>query len=310
MNYLKEELYAAEEYRLLTTFFVTSFKKENKTKKNYAHDYNVFRAYINTKYRRIPMYNLETTDIEDFFDNIEIAYGRSVASTTKERVYDQLHRLYEYFIQQGIITENPLNSINKHAGDKKIKIEKLMTVEEGVKLIKSINSMELREKTMLHLLFTSAPKVSELVALNWNHFFPDKNGTPGYMLKKGYREYFKKIHEDVFRLLIDYKVSTSRGDKIDPTDSSPVFINSNGKRISESWVRKSVYSACEIAGIEQYSPSDLRNTNAAILLGIGVPAAEVAEHMGYSDSFLVKRLPIIVQNTIDHLPFNIKDDKQ
>lgn len=306
MNYLNEELYTHEEYQLLTSFFLMNFKKENRTKKNYAHDYNVYRAYSNQKHKGIPLYSLETLAIKDFFANIDIAYGKTVACSTRERIYDQLHRLYEYFIYQKKISINPLHSINKTTVEKKIKVESLMTSAEARQFIYAVNTMELREQAMIHLLFTSAPKVSELVALNWNHFFPDRNGTPGFKLKKGYREYYKKVHQDVFELLMNYKETSGRGNCIDPADSSPVFINSRGKRISESWVRKSVYYACEIAGINQYSPSDLRNTNGSILMGRGVSEAEISEHLGYSDSFLTRRLPIILADTIDQLPFDIK----
>jgi len=309
LKYLIEDIYTPDEYELLTAFFTENFKKDNKTKKNYAHDYNKFRAYVNTKFPQKPIYELDAATIKDFFDNIEIAYSRPVANTTRERIYDQLHRLYEYLIDRKKVKVNPLHSIDKKAGDKKINKDKLMTYEEAQMLVEAINTMDIRERSMLLFLFTSAPKVSELVALNWNHFFSDKNGNPGFKLKKGYREYYKKVYKDVFELLIEYKVSSGRGEIIEPTDSSPVFINTHGTRISESWVRKSVYAACEIAGIAQYSPSDLRNTNAAVLLGMGVPEAEISEHMGYSDSFLTKRLPIILPNTVDYLPFNIKGNK-
>ena len=310
MNYLEERLYTAAEYPILQLFFADNFKKENRTKKNYAHDYNVFRSYINEKHPSTPLFALTDIDITDFFDNIEAAYKRKLATATRERIYHQLHRLYGRFVEDKLISGDPLNKVKIEVEDKDINPDKLMSYEDVQKFVRAVSTMDLREQTMLLFLLTSAPKVSELVALNWNHIFPDKNGTPAFLLIKGQREYYKKIRQEVFELLIDYKASTGRGEKIAPNESTPVFINSNGRRISESWVRKSVYAACEIAGIIQYSPSDLRNSNGAILLGAGVSEAEVSEHMGYSDSFLVKRLPIIVPNTVDRLPLGINEDKE
>jgi hypothetical protein len=61
-----------------------------------------------------------------------------------------------------------------------------------------------------------------------------------------------------------------------------------------------------MAGIKAHSPSSIRNSSGAFMLTFGVPPIEVAQVMGYSDTFLTTRLPIVLPKRKDYLYFNMK----
>jgi site-specific recombinase XerD len=105
---------------------------------------------------------------------------------------------------------------------------------------------------------------------------------------------------------MQYRKALDKEQAIAPNESTPIFVNAKGERVSQNWVRLVIQDACIIAGVKHVSPSDLRNSIGAFMLAFGVTAEEVAQVMGYSDTFLTTRLPVVLPKRKDYLHFNIK----
>ena len=299
--FLNRELYTEDEYRVLCDFLVSHFRYKPKTEKNYAYDFNIFRKYMNRS-----IFKVDSADCETFIKNTDKAYPSRQAPATIERIYSQLHRLYEYLREQNKIEENPFNYVEKPAVDRSISKDKVLSFEEAESLLNAAKKLELRDCAMLQFLFTTGLKIKDFVSLNWNNIICDTRGELGLYIQKHNKPYYNKLHNDVIDILLQYRELLGKEQTIAASESTPIFINAKGTRISQNWVRLVIKDACMMAGIKAHSPSSIRNSLGAFMLTFGVTPEEVAQVMGYSDTFLTTRLPIVLPKRTDYLHFNIK----
>lgn len=300
-EYLNRDLYSEIEYRILCDFLVSHFRYKPKTEKNYAYDINIFKKFINKS-----VFAVDSVDCENFIRNTDKAYPSQQAPATIERIYSELHRLYEYLQEQKKLEVNPFNAVQKPAVDRRIKEDKVLSFEEAESLLDAAKKLEIRDCAMLQLLFTTGLKIKDFIALDWNNIICDANGELGlYIQKLNKPPYYNKLHKDVVHTLLQYRKSLGKEHAIAANESSAVFVNAKGERISQNWVRLVIQDACKIAGIKAYSPSSIRNSMGAFMLTFGAAPEEVAQVLGYSDTFLTTRLPIVLPKRSDYQHFNI-----
>lgn len=294
-EYLNKDLYDEDEYIALCSFFSSNFRSKPRSEKNYAYDFNIFRKYIG-----MSLFEVDANICRDFISNTGKAYPKKQAAATIERIYSQLHRLYEYLKDNNKIDKNPLNEVAKPAVDRTKTSDMVLSFEDADELLKAAGKLCLRDRTMLFFLFTTGLKIKDFVSLNWNQLVYDKNNDMGFFINKGKQTYYNKLHPDVVKMLLEYRKSLGIKLIIEPHESSPIFVNAKGERVSQNWVRLVIKEACMLAGIPPLSPSDLRNSVGAFMLAYGVPPEEVAQVLGYSDTFLTTRLPIVLPPRRDY----------
>lgn len=297
-QYLNKALYNEDEYVVLCNFFASSFRNKPRSEKNYAYDFNIFRKYIGKS-----LYDVDANLCREFINSTEKAYPKKQAAATIERIYSQLHRLYEYLIDNNKIKKNPFNEVSKPAVDRARVSDMALSFEDADKLFKAAGKLGLRDKTILFFLFTTGLKIKDFVALNWNQLVYDQNNEMGFFINKGFQTYYNKLHPDVVKMLHEYRKSLGIQPRIEPREASAIFVNAKGERVSQNWVRLVIKEACMLAGIPPLSPSDLRNSIGAFMLAYGVPPEEVAQVLGYSDTFLTTRLPIVLPPRSDYAFF-------
>jgi integrase/recombinase XerC len=300
-EYLNKDLYTENEYRVLCGFLATHFRNKPRSEKNYSYDFNMFRRYIDKS-----IFDVDFNDCEYFIKNTHKAYPNQQAPATIERIYSELHRLYEYLIEQKKVADNPFNYIKKPAVDRSISKDKVLSFEEADALLNAAKKLELRDCAILQVLLTTGLKIKDFIALDWNNIICDSNGDLGIYIQKHNRPYYNKLHNDVIDTLMQYRKALGKEQAIAPSESTPIFVNAKGQRISQNWVRLVIQDACMIAGVKHVSPSDLRNSIGAFMLAFGVTSEEVSQVMGYSDTFLTTRLPVVLPKRKDYLHFNIK----
>lgn len=294
-EYLDKSLYNEEEYSALCRFFTSSFRNKPRSEKNYAYDFNIFRRYIG-----MSLFDVDADVCRDFIHNTGKAYPRKQAAATVERIYSQLHRLYEYFRDNGKIKKNPFNQVSKPAVDRTRSSDAVLSFEDADKLLKAAGNLGLRDRTILFFLFTTGLKIKDFISLNWNQLVYDQNNDMGFFINKGKQMYYNKLHPDVVKLLLEYRKSLGMQPLIEQREANPIFVNAKGERVSQNWIRLVIKEACMLAGIPPLSPSDLRNSVGAFMLAYGVPPEEVAQVLGYSDTFLTTRLPIVLPPRKDY----------
>lgn len=300
-KYLNRDLYNEDEYRVLCDFLVSQFRYKPKTEKNYAYDFNIFRKYLNKS-----IFKVNAASCEIFIKNTDKAYPSHQAPATIERIYSQLHRLYKYLKEQNKIDQNPFNEVKKPAVDRSIRNDKVLSFEEAESLLNAAKELQLRDYAMLQVLFTTGLKIKDFISLNWNNIICDTNGELGLYIQKNNRPYYNKLHDDVIGTLLDYRKLLGKEQTIAANESTPIFVNAKGARISQNWVRLVIKDTCMMAGIKALTPSNIRNSLGAFMLAFGVNPEEVAQVLGYSDTFLTTRLPIVLPKRADYLHFNMK----
>ncbi|HYE11128.1 MAG TPA: tyrosine-type recombinase/integrase [Patescibacteria group bacterium] len=300
-DYLNKDFFTTDEYIVLCSFFVSHFRYKPKSEKNYAYDFNIFRKYIDKS-----MFKVDPALCDDFIRNTDKAYPSRQAPATIERIYSQLHRLYEYFKEQNKVAENPFNAVEKPSIERSIRQDKVLSFEEAESLLNAAKELNLRDYAMLQVLFTTGLKMKDFIALNWNSIIADLNGELGIYIQKHNKPYYNKLHEDVVETLLQYRELLGKEQSISANESEAIFVNAKGERISQNWVRMVIKDACKKAGIKALSPSSIRNSLGAFMLTFGAAPEEVAQIMGYSDTFLTTRLPIVLPKRTDYIHFNIK----
>jgi len=156
-----------------------------------------------------------------------------------------------------------------------------MTEEEVTKLIESAfakdekDEMGLRDRAILETFYSSGLRISELVGLSLD----DLDHISGIVkvMGKGKKERVVPIGEAALSAIRKYLDKRKK-------ESSALFLNKNGKRISARGVRNIVEKYLKSAGIAHgVSPHTFRHSFATHLLNRGADLRTVQELLGHAN---------------------------
>ncbi|HSB05438.1 MAG TPA: tyrosine recombinase XerC [Thermodesulfobacteriota bacterium] len=195
------------------------------------------------------------------------------------RKLSTLRSFFRYLVREQILSSNPAKPVSTP------KIEKLLptalTVDEAFRLVESPSKgekpkeMELRDRALLELLYSSGIRVSELVGLNLNRM--DLGLGIVKVMGKGRKERIVPMGAKAIEALKAY--IEGRG-VIE--DSSPLFVNVTGGRLTARSVGRLVQKYTRHSGIfRKISPHSLRHTFATHLLDAGADLREIQEMLGH-----------------------------
>ncbi len=285
--------------------FTERFKKE-KTKNDYRRDIIAFLNFTQKNFLEI---NFE--DCNQYIEYLKTKVDkRKLAISTAEKLYSQLYSFYNYLEQNKYISYNHFKKIKKPTASRKILEEKIITWDELDRLISKLKTYRLRDYAAIMMIFTSGLTINETINLKWNQFFIDESKNIGIKFRTKKGERYVKVHQDIWKLLQDYKEKELN---IISQDHY-VFLNNRGKRISDRWIRLVLEKACQEAKLDKiYSPKDLRHALAAYTLKKGASAKQVQEQLGWSSEKLAERYFYTIQqledNAIDYLNFSLNNKK-
>ncbi|MCX5700694.1 MAG: tyrosine recombinase XerC [Candidatus Omnitrophica bacterium] len=235
-------------------------------------------------------------DLEDFrkfcgeidFEKIDYLLLRKYLAVLKEknlgnrtvgRHLSALRSFFKFLNRDGLIKVNPILMLSSPKLEKHL--PSYMTEEEVTKLIESAFSKDkkdisgLRDRAILETFYSSGLRISELVALS----LADVDFISGVVKVsgKGKKERVVPIGDAALLTIRSYL------DKR-PKESSAVFLNKNGKRITTRGVRNIVGKYLKSAGIKHgVSPHTLRHSFATHLLDRGADLRTVQELLGHAD---------------------------
>ncbi len=250
---------------------------------NYKRDLDDFSVFVTR-----PVEKIDYFLFRKFLASLS---AKGVKKKTQARKISTLKSFFKFLMREGYIKTNPALSISYPKLEKNL--PKFLTEEEMKKFLDALpqsSILEIRNKAMFELLYSSGMRVSELIGLNTEDI-----DAISWVIKvrgKGKKE----------RLLPLGAVAQGILEKYLDQRSSPVkalFLNRFGKRLSAVGIRKAINkSALALATREKISPHVFRHSFATHLLNRGADLRSVQELLGHSN---ITTTQIYTHLTVDSL---------
>ena len=256
-------------------FLATEKGASEHTTKNYGIDLREFMKFIAEK----DLKELTYLDIRSFLAFLKTGeYSKSSIS----RKLACLRSFFKYLARENVLTQNPAAGIATPKKEKRL--PSFLNPDEITKLLEapSKNSWEeKRDKAILEMLYSSGPRVSELVGLN--HDDLDFFGGLIRMRGKGKKERIVPVGQmalTVLRAYLDMKPPKETAQPI----KRPLFISRVGGRLTDRSVRRMILKYVKRAGLgKEISPHTFRHSFATHMLDRGADLRSVQELLGHAN---------------------------
>lgn len=264
---------------LIEEFIVQLHNKKNtssNTEISYKRDLTKFFEYLESNGIH-DISQVSKKEIEGYITYLD-KLGR--AATTVSRSIASMKAFFGYLCEKGVISDNPA------MGLKSPKIEKkrpdILTINEVDALLKQPSKntpKELRDKSMLELLYATGMRVTELITLRMK----DVNIKLEYIVcHDRKKERIIPFGTEAKNALVKY-LNQGRPLLVSE-DSDVLFPNCSGKEMSRQGFWKLIKSYGKKAGIKsEITPHTLRHSFAAHLVENGADLKAVQEMLGHSD---------------------------
>lgn len=290
--------------------YFSTHERSEKTRISYQSDINQFQNFIG---KDLDMSLISGTHIEKWAAFLRDK-GYSPASIRRKIVV--LKVFCSYWVRNGLLKESPfwrvqisygrieqlprtlseeeMKSLINQAHQKYILHKKEKLSQNKVIKASSCDYRILRNLALVELLFATGMRVGEVSSIELQNFLIEESAFK--ITGKGGRERLAFIVDKV-TIQIQQKYIKIRA-KI-KTDSSALFLNSRGQRLSTQGIAKTLAKLCEDAGIKRLvTPHMLRHTVATLLLRNGVDIRIVQEFLGHASIATTQRYVHIIK---DHM---------
>ena len=203
-----------------------------------------------------------------------------MSSATVSRNIASIKSFYLYLLKQGIIKEDPSDTLKPPKIEKKAPV--ILTIEEVNLLLSQPNGdtpKEIRDKAMLELLYATGIRVSELIGLKLS----DVNLSMDYIqCHENGKDRVIPFTNETKEALEKY-LETSR-EALCKEDQGYLFTNCQGDPMTRQGFWKLIKYYSTKAGIKKdITPHTIRHSFAMHLVGNGADLKSVQEMLGHSD---------------------------
>ena len=222
---------------------------------------------------------------------------RNYAATTMARKVAAMRSFLDFMMNEGSIKDNPSQNIASpkvgRALPKPISISQVRRLlDEPARQSKPEAK---RDTAILHLLYASGMRVSELTSLNLN----DIELKDGFVrcFGKGHKERIIPIHERATHAVTEY-LEEVRPRLVANREEPALFLNARGERLTRQglWqILKEYAKSIELAGI---TPHTLRHSFATHMLSGGADLRSVQELLGHAN---ISTTQIYTHLTTEHI---------
>lgn len=248
------------------------------TIQSYFYDLSAFFNYLAGK-RVMDISSIKAVHVRGFLAH-GLKEGRS--SRSNARIVSTLRAFFRYMLSEKLIRETPTSLIDlPKLGRSLPKVLSLSEVNRMLAVPEGAEPLAVRNSTMLHLLYATGMRVSELVKLP----MAGLNLSAGYIrvYGKGGKERFVPFGEEAKERLEDY-LRLSRPSLLQKKTSDFLFVTRSATAMSRMRFWQIVKEVIRAAGIEkQVSPHVLRHSFATHLLENGADLRSVQLMLGHSD---------------------------
>ena len=252
--YLSEYIEYLNDIKGYSSNTITSYKNDIKQYLKYLND-------INKKY-------YETEEYVKYLNK------NKYAKSSINRKIASINKFYEWCEKRNYLEETKYKKIKYIKQEKKL--PNILTSNYINKLLNSLpidNPKNLRDRTIIELLYSSGLRVSELTNLKIKDI---KNNKSIKVLGKGNKARILPITNEAYKL-IDSWITKSRSYYENEKSNDYLFIGVRGSKISEREVQRIVRSKLGTF------PHSIRHSFATHLLDGGADLRVVQEMLGHSD---------------------------
>ena len=222
---------------------------------------------------------------------------RNYAATTIARKVAAMRSFLEFMMNEGNIKDNPAQNIASpkvgRALPKPISISQVRRLlDEPARQSKSEAQ---RDTAILHLLYASGMRVSELVSLNLN----DVDLVGGFVrcFGKGHKERIIPIAPRAAQAVDEY-LKELRPRLVHSPEESALFLNARGERLTRQGLWQILKEYAKSVGLEGITPHTLRHSFATHMLSGGADLRSVQELLGHAN---ISTTQVYTHLTTDHI---------
>ena len=216
---------------------------------------------------------------EDVNDYLNYMYEMNASKSTISRKLSSLRTFYNYLVSNGIVSTNYFSLVKNPRKDKSLPryvndsdIDKMFMIPDTRKPIGQ------RNLVIIRMLYATGVRVSELVNIKIKDINISERTIR--ILGKGSKERIVIFGINTSRELKKYLDDGRR--KLDVRNSEYLFLNKDGNRLSDRYVRKIIDDIIVKASISMHvSPHMLRHTFATEMLNNGADLVSVKDLLGH-----------------------------
>ncbi|HEX3036618.1 MAG TPA: tyrosine recombinase XerC [Thermodesulfobacteriota bacterium] len=276
--------------------YIKRFKEFLSSERNYSEhtvraymtDINELRRFLKEKGIALSGEDVEVSKVDEIAIRAYLGwlYGKKNSKISVSRKLASVRTFLGFLVRDGVIEKNLAKLVPTPRGEKKLPA--FLTVDEAFKLVGTPEGdkgvLQLRDRAILELLYSSGIRVSELVGINLDDINLENSTVK--VLGKGGKERIvplgSKAVEAVKKFIDKRQELNPKGDFL--------FVNSQGGRLTRRSVGRVVKKYSLISGIpKNVSPHVLRHTFATHLLGSGADLRAIQEMLGHKNLSTTQR---------------------
>jgi integrase/recombinase XerC len=253
------------------------------TLRNYLSDLAQFQSFLRERELALDADGAVAAGKVDI--HVVRAYLASLAADCKKssigRKLAALKGFFRYLVTTRRLDHDPLLLINSPKQEKPL--PKFLTVDDAFHLLDAVkleNGLDLRDRAVLEVFYSTGIRVSELVGLDWADI--DVQLGIVRVVGKGSKERIVPIGALALKSLESYGDSVRQQWQVSCRGETPVFLNHRGRRITTRSVARIVEKHLKLAGIQiKMGPHGLRHSFATHLLNGGADLRVIQELLGH-----------------------------
>lgn len=261
------------------------------TVRAYEGDLLRFLEFLSVDYLGRAAADIAPGDVEPLAVRSLLAHlsRRGVGPKSQSRTLSAVRSLFRFACREGVVESNPASAVRTPKQPRPLprhlrpgEMENLLDAAGGH------DPLEIRDRSILELLYAAGLRVGELVGLDWEDV--DLSSRMVRVLGKGGKErlvpFGAPAAEALREWIAIWETVADRG--LDP--SEPIFLNNRGGRLTARSVRRIVDRYVDKAQIAPgVHPHTLRHTFATHLLEGGADLRAIQELLGHSSLATTQR---------------------